>query len=126
MTSRHDFGRQAACETWYDPDYDRVLIEQSIVKQYGILPSAQGDLQYSDWAKMVGGLMEDTPLGKVVAIRSERDTTVKRQWLPAAKKIYSDWQAWRLRHPLRTGDTNAGLVALQMMTAAMCGKEVTI
>ena len=47
---------------WYDVESDRVLIEQSIAKQYGVLPSEQGNLRYADWAKLVGGLMDDTPL----------------------------------------------------------------
>ena len=49
------------------------LIEQSIAKQYRVLPSEQGDLRYSDWIKMVSGLMDDTPLGRIVMIRSETD-----------------------------------------------------
>ena len=61
-------------ETWYDLEFDHVLIEQSIAKQYGVLPSEQGALKYSDWAKMVSGLMDDTPLGRVVAVRSEKKT----------------------------------------------------
>ena len=58
---------------WYDLEYDRTLIEQSIAKQYRVLPSEQGDLHYSDWLKMVSGLMDDTPLGRIVMIRSEND-----------------------------------------------------
>lgn len=45
-----------------------MLIEQSIAKQYGILPAAQGELGWAEWVKLVGGLMDDTPLGRVVAV----------------------------------------------------------
>ena len=48
-----------------------MLIEQSIAKQYGILPAAQGELGWAEWVKLVGGLMDDTPLGRVVAVRNE-------------------------------------------------------
>ena len=44
-------------------EYDAVLIEQSIAKQYGILPSQQGELKYADWAKLVGGLTESSDAG---------------------------------------------------------------
>ena len=57
-------------------DYDAVLIEQSIAKQYHVLPSEQGELSYCDWAKLVSGLMHDTPLGQVVALRSEDDPEI--------------------------------------------------
>ena len=35
-----------------------MLIEQSIAKQYGILPAAQGELGWAEWVKLVGGLMD--------------------------------------------------------------------
>ncbi len=82
-------------EHWYDPDHDAVLIEQSIAKQYGVIPSLQGDLKYSDWAKMVSGLMEDTPLGRIVQIRSETDKDTLKRFTPDQKKIRSDWQRFR-------------------------------
>ena len=52
----------------YDAAFDAVLIEQSLATQYGILPAAQAELPYPEWAKLVGGLMDNTPLGRVVAV----------------------------------------------------------
>lgn len=46
---------------------------QSIAKQYHILPSEQEELHYPDWYRLVAGLMEDTPLGRIVQIRAETD-----------------------------------------------------
>ena len=31
----------------------------------------QGELSWPEWSKLVSGLMDDTPLGRVVAVRSE-------------------------------------------------------
>ena len=65
-----------------------MLIEQSIAKQYGILPAAQGELGWAEWVKLVGGLMDDTPLGRVVAVRSESDASLVRnmpQWRRSAQ-----------------------------------------
>ena len=56
-------------ETWYDLEYDKDLIAQSVAKQYGKLPSEQDEMHYSEWILLVGGLMEDTPLGQTVLIR---------------------------------------------------------
>ena len=45
-----DFSRRAPNEdVWYDLEHDRVLIEQSIAKQYGVLPSDQDSLSFADW-----------------------------------------------------------------------------
>ena len=38
-----------------------------------MLPHLQGELSWPEWSKLVSGLMDDTPLGRVVAVRSERD-----------------------------------------------------
>jgi len=86
-------------------DYDRVLIEQSIAKQYGVLPSAQGDLRYSDWAKMVSGLMDDTPLGRVVGTRMEQDREILKHYTPEQRRIRSEWTQFcaqkRAQQPIR-------------------------
>ena len=79
----------------YDQDYDKVLIEQSIAKQYGILPSQQGNLSYSEWSKLVSGLMDDTPLGRVVAVRTETDQKVIAQYSPWQRQIRADWNAFK-------------------------------
>ena len=74
------------------------MIEQPIAKQYHILPSEQGDLSYSDWSKLVSGLMHDTPLGQVVTIRSEDDKDVLKKTTPEQRAIRSEWIAFRTSH----------------------------
>lgn len=76
---------------WYDVDYDVVLIQQSISKQYGVLPSQQEDLKYSDWAKMVGGLMDDTPLGRVVGVRSETNKDIIKNYTKEQCAVRDEW-----------------------------------
>lgn len=112
-------------ESVYDLEFDRVLIEQSIAKQYGILPSAQEDLPYTDWAKLVGGLMEDTPLGQVVAIRREKDYSVIRRFSPEQRRIRADWAAFKLRHaaPAITASQRQQLDIMQRAFADAYGKE---
>ena len=81
-------------DDFYDLEYDAVLIEQSIAKQYHILPSQQEELSYSDWAKLVSGLMNDTPLGKVVEIRSEDDAEIIKNMSKEQLDIRSEWQSF--------------------------------
>lgn len=115
-----DFSRRAPNEdVWYDLEHDRVLIEQSIAKQYGVLPSDQDSLSFADWSKLVGGLMEDTPLGRVVSIRSESDPDVIRRFTPDQKRIQSEWA--RHRNTAQARDQ----MALQRALATLCGKEVS-
>lgn len=78
----------------YDADFDALLIEQSIATQYGILPADQGELPYSEWAKLVSGLMDNTPLGKVVETRGETDPKVIAQMGPWQKRIRAEWQSF--------------------------------
>ena len=75
-------------------DFDAVLIEQSIATQYGILPKDQSDLPYPEWSKLVSGLMDNTPLGRVVAVRGEEDRKIIAQMSPWQRKIRSEWQSF--------------------------------
>ncbi len=79
---------------------DALLIEQSIAKQYGVLPAAQADLSWQDWYKLVSGLMDDTPLGRIVAVRSEQNKEIIKQFSPWQKQIYTEWKAFRANHML--------------------------
>lgn len=78
--------------TGYDIEYDADLIAQSIAKQYGVLPSAQEDLSWADWSQLVAGLMEDTPLGRIVSIRLEDDPEVLRRLSPEQRRIRAEWR----------------------------------
>ena len=70
-------------------DYD--LIEASFLKQYGIrLKTAE--LQYDEFLNLVSCLMPDTPLGQIVAIRSEKDADVIKEFNSAQRQIYDDWK----------------------------------
>ena len=110
-------------ETCYDLEFDHVLIEQSIAKQYGVLPSEQGALKYSDWAKMVSGLMDDTPLGRVVAVRSEKDREMIRHMNKWQKQIRADWTAFRAssRPQVDVTEAKKQMAALEKMLAGLFG-----
>lgn len=100
-----------------------MLIEQSIAKQYGVLPSQQEHLSYADWAKMVGGLMNDTPLGQIVGIRNEKDRDIIRNMSPLQRQIRSEWatfQASRLSKE-STEDMKTQMNRLETMIAGLFG-----
>ena len=69
-------------------DYD--LIEASFLSQYGIrLKTAE--LDFDEFLNLTSCIMPDTPLGQIVAIRSESDAEVISNFTDSQRKIYNDW-----------------------------------
>lgn len=69
-------------------DYD--LIEASFLSQYGIRLKTT-ELQFDEFLNLVSCLMPDTPLGQIVAIRSETDADVISKFTESQLKIRNDW-----------------------------------
>lgn len=69
-------------------DYE--LIEASFLSQYGIRLKVT-ELQFDEFLNLVSCLMPDTPLGQIVAIRSETDADVINNFTEAQKQIRNDW-----------------------------------
>ena len=107
----------------YDQEFDKVLIEQSIATQYGILPSQQGYLSYSEWFKLVSGLMDDTPLGRVVAVRTETDQKIISQYSPWQRQIRAEWNAFQAQRMSQqsTEDMEQQMKQLERMLASAFG-----
>lgn len=57
-----------------------------------MLPQAQGELPYPEWRLLVSGLMDDTPLGRVVAVRAETDHKAIARMGPWQHKLRADWK----------------------------------
>lgn len=69
-------------------DYD--LIEASFLSQYGIrLKTAE--LDFDEFLNLTSCLMPETPLGQIVAIRSETDADIIRNFTDAQKSIRNKW-----------------------------------
>lgn len=69
-------------------DYD--LIEASFLKQYGIRLKTT-ELEFDEFLNLASCLMPDTPLGQIVAIRSETDAEIISNFTEAQKQIRNDW-----------------------------------
>lgn len=87
-------------EKWYDLEYDKDLISQSVAKQYGKLPSEQDEMHYSEWILLVGGLMEDTPLGQTVLIRKENDKERLKCFTRHEHRIRNEWRGFLAKQRL--------------------------
>lgn len=53
-------------------------------------------MSYNDWAKLVSGLMNDTPLGKIIEIRSEDDADIIKNMNSEQLAIRNEWQEFRM------------------------------
>ena len=84
-------GQPADC--WYDFYDDFPLIEASITSQYGIrLRKEYDDISWSEVKNLIRGLSSETPLGNVIAIRSENDKNILKKFTPAQHKIRNGWR----------------------------------
>jgi len=86
------------------------------------LPSEQDELKYTDWAKLVSGLMHDTPLGHIVEIRTQKDKNVLKQYGAYEKRIRSDWQKFLRTKSKGQADIMGDISFLQAGLKASFGK----
>ena len=69
-------------------DYD--LIEASFLSQYGIRLKTT-ELQFDEFLNLTSCLMPESPLGQIVAIRSEKDAEVISKFNDSQKAIHREW-----------------------------------
>lgn len=80
-------------EQWYDFYDDWDLIESSIAQQYGIrLRNEIKTISWSEVKMLISGLLSDTPLGKIIQIRSENNKDMLKSFTPEMHKIRNDWR----------------------------------
>lgn len=48
-------------------------------------------MSWQEFCNLISGLMYDTPLGRIVAIRAEKDPNAIRDFTPEQKRIRNDW-----------------------------------
>ena len=91
-----------------------------------MLPAAQGELPYWEWARLVEGLMDDTPLGRVVAVRAEKDRERIKAFSPWQRKIRAEWRAFQVGRTVAQMDKEEWrrqMAALEQMMAKAFGKK---
>lgn len=70
-------------------DYE--LIEASFLSQYGIRLKTT-ELQFDEFLNLVSCLMPESPLGQIVAIRSETDAEIIKHFTDGQMKIHNEWK----------------------------------
>ena len=62
--------------------------------------------------------MDDTPLGRVVGIRSEKDKDIIKNFTPEQRRIRSEWASFRLTKIKDNGETAESKQELHTIQAA--------
>ena len=94
-------------------EFDAALIEASFAMQYGIRLS-QEDIAFGEFSRLLAGLMADTPLGKVVAVRAEKDAARIRDFGAYERGLRKAWRGFLAgRAEVRSGDWAVDIARLQ-------------
>ena len=101
-------------------DFDLVIA--SFQSQYGIRLSRDLDgMKWDEFRAFLEGIAPDTPLGRIVAIRSETDDEVLKHFTPDQIRIRSEWQN-RTALSRRPEETENFLETLKNAFIEMAGK----
>jgi hypothetical protein len=93
MPQKNDFATaRKEDESWYDLKLDRDLIEASFAMQYGIRLRIENEMTWGEFCALLRGLGPETPLGRIVAIRSEKDPARIKKFSAAERKIRLAWR----------------------------------
>lgn len=89
---KNDFKTVNNNETWYDLIDDYELIDSSFTKQYGIRLRYEDNMPWDEFITLLGGLDHETPLGRIVSIRSENDKEVLKNFTKEQMRIRNEWR----------------------------------
>lgn len=66
----------------------------SFLSQYGIRLSTKDfeTVSWDEFKSLLTGIDPETALGRVVAIRAEKDKEVLKRFTPEQRRIHDDWQ----------------------------------
>ena len=109
-------------DPYYDLFEDWDLIISSFLTQYGLRIRTKEfeTVSWDEFRSLLAGLSPETPLGRMVAIRSESDDNVIEHFTADQKKI---WNALRNRKAENMTQTeyDQQMIELERMMAALCG-----
>lgn len=84
-------------EVWFDLFEDWGLIEASFAAQYGIRLRQEDNMSWGEFITLLSGLMPETPLGKVISIRSENDKEILKHFTKEQHRIRNEWRSRNIK-----------------------------
>lgn len=100
------------------------MIVSSFLSQYGLRIRTKEfeTVSWDEFESLLAGISPDTALGRVVAIRSEKDPDIIKHFTPDQKRIYDDWKNREAEHlkemPREVFEKE--MANLEKIFAAMC------
>lgn len=77
-------------------------------------------MKWHEFRALLAGIGPDTPLGRVVAIRSEQDEEMLKNFTPEQRKIHDDW-ALRNAKEMGEEDYMRAMAQIQSAFAGIAG-----
>lgn len=111
-------------DPYYDLFEDWDLIIASFLSQYGLRIRTKEfeTVSWDEFKSLLAGIAPETPLGRIVAIRSEADKNVIKHFTRDQKRIHDAWRNRKAR--TMTPETyEQEMDNLERMIAAMCGGD---
>ena len=78
-------------------------------------------MKWNEFASLLSGLSPDSPLGRLVQIRTEIDKEVIKNFTSHQRKIYNEWQTKRLKNSSPQANENAIEQMRQMFVSMALG-----
>ena len=100
------------------------MIEASFAMQYGIRLRSEKDITWAEFYRLLSGIMPETPLGRVVGVRAEKDREKLRNFSKHEKNIQTEWKRFcsgAASKKRNTEDWEQSVSKLQNMLAAVFG-----
>lgn len=109
-------------DPYYDLFEDWDLIVSSFLTQYGLRIRTKEfeSVTWDEFRSLLAGISPDTPLGRIVAIRSETDKDVIKHFTRDQKRIYDEWRN-RKAAAMTPESYDMAMANLERMMAQMCG-----
>ena len=109
-------------DPYYDLFEDWDLIISSFLTQYGLRIRTKEfeTVSWDEFRSLLAGLSPETPLGRMVAIRSESDDNVIEHFTADQKKIWNTWRNRKAENMTQT-EYDQQMIELERMMAALCG-----
>lgn len=79
-------------------------------------------MSWDEFTDLLSGLDSDTPLGRMVGIRTESDENVLKHYTPEMRAIRSEWQK-KLAAERSEQNVDAFLASMQEIFEKMAGEE---
>ena len=109
-------------DPYYDLFEDWDLIISSFLSQYGLRIRTKEfeSVSWDEFKSLVAGIAPETPLGRIVAIRSETDRDTIKRFSRDQKRIYDKWRN-RKAEAMTPQTYDKQMKYLEQMMAELCG-----